>query len=267
MTVTNSGTSSLTVTKASASAAGVTVSGIALPLTIAAGGQSTFDVIFTPKTAGALSGSVSVMTDASTAPNTVSLSGTGMAATALLTTTSSSLNFGTITIGKSDALSVTLTNAGNRKHYGVQSDGRRNRLFRSGVSAGLILAPGQSATLDGTFTPGTTGSLAGSVTIASNASNSPMTISLAGAGTTTASHSVAINWTPSSSAVAGYNVYRSQVSGGPYSKLDSTVVSANSYVDATVQAGQTYYYVVTSVTSGGTQSADSTQALATVPTP
>jgi hypothetical protein len=177
------------------------------------------------------------------------------------------LNFGTITIGKSDALSVTLTNAGNSSVTVSKVTVAGTSYSAAGVSAGLILAPGQSATLDGTFTPGTAGSLAGSVTIASNASNSPMTISLAGAGTTTASHSVAINWTPSSSAVAGYDVYRSQVSGGPYSKLDSTVVAANSYVDATVQAGQTYYYVVTSVTSGGTQSADSTQALATVPTP
>jgi fibronectin type 3 domain-containing protein len=62
-------------------------------------------------------------------------------------------------------------------------------------------------------------------------------------------------------------VYRSQVSGGPYSKLDSALITSSSYTDSTVQAGQTYYFVVTSVTSAGVESADSTQVSATVPTP
>ena len=67
------------------------------------------------------------------------------------------------------------------------------------------------------------------------------------------------------SVVAGYNVYRSQTSGGPYSKLDSSIVAADAYTDSSVQSGQTYYYVVTSVTSSGVESADSTQVSATVP--
>jgi fibronectin type 3 domain-containing protein len=67
--------------------------------------------------------------------------------------------------------------------------------------------------------------------------------------------------------VAGYDVYRSEVSGGPYSKLDSSIVAADSYNDASVQAGLTYYYVVKSVTSAGVQSADSAQTSAAIPTP
>jgi fibronectin type 3 domain-containing protein len=62
-------------------------------------------------------------------------------------------------------------------------------------------------------------------------------------------------------------VYRSQVSGGPYSKLDSALIISTSYADSTVQAGQTYYFVVTSVASTGVESADSTQVAAVVPTP
>jgi fibronectin type 3 domain-containing protein len=78
---------------------------------------------------------------------------------------------------------------------------------------------------------------------------------------------VALTWVPSTSVVAGYNVYRSEVSGGPYSKLDSNFVAANSLTDSSVQAGLTYYYVVTSVTSSGMESADSVQTSATIPTP
>jgi hypothetical protein len=267
VTISNGGGSNLTVTQASTTAAGVAVTGISLPLTIGSGKQSTFNVVFSPKAAGALSGVISVMSDVSGSPSTVSLSGTGMAATSLLTTSASSLNFGNIAVGKSGALSLTLTNSGNSNvmvskvtvsgaHYSV-----------SGVSAGLILAPGQSATLEATFSPLAAGSSPGAVTVASNATNSPATISLSGDGSQTASHSVALAWSPSTSTVAGYNIYRSGVSGGPYSKLDSSDVATDSYTDSTVQAGQTYYFVVTSITAAGVESAHSTQVSATIPTP
>jgi len=267
VTISNGGGSNLTVTQASTTAAGVTITGISFPLTIAAGKQSAFNVVFSPKVAGALSGNVSVMSDISSSPSTVSLSGTGMAATALLTTSASSLNFGNVAVGKSSVLSVTLTNAGNSNVTMSKVSASSAPYSTSGVSAGLILAPGQSATLDATFSPLTAGNLPGSVTVASNATNSPATISLSGDGTQTVPHSVALTWISSTSTVAGYNVYRSGVSGGPYSKLDSSVVATDSYTDSTVQAGQAYYYVVTSVTAAGAQSADSTQASATVPTP
>jgi hypothetical protein len=168
-------------------------------------------------------------------------------------------------IGKSNSLTVTLTNSGNSNVTVSKVSTSGATYSTSGVSAGLILAPGQSATLDATFAPAAAGSLPGSVTVASNATNSPATISLSGAGTQTASPSVSLSWTPSTSTVAGYNVYRSEVSGGPYSRLDSSIVAADSYTDSTVQAGLTYYYVLTSVTSAGVESADSTQTAATIP--
>jgi endoglucanase len=67
--------------------------------------------------------------------------------------------------------------------------------------------------------------------------------------------------------VAGYDVYRSEVSGGPYSKLTATLVTGDTYTDPTVQGGLTYYYVVTSVTSAGMQSAYSGESSATIPAP
>lgn len=269
ITISNGTASSVTISKAGSTAAGVSVSGARLPLVIPAGKQSTFDVVFTPKTPGALSGDVSVSTSASSTPNTVTLSGTVMAATALLTSSAPSLNFGNVTVGKTSSLSVTLTNAGNSDITVSKVSIAGGSFSESGVSAGLILAPGQSATLDATFAPGAAGSASGGVTVTSNASNSPATISLLGDGTQTSSptaaHAVTLTWSASASPVAGYDVYRSEVSGGPYAKLDQAPVAADTYTDATVQAGNTYYYVVTSVNSSGVQSANSAQASATVP--
>jgi hypothetical protein len=81
-------------------------------------------------------------------------------------------------------------------------------------------------------------------------------------------HTAFLNWTASTSTgVVGYNVYRGGVSGGPYTKLTSSPVAAVNYVDRTVWAGQTYFYVVRAVDSGSTESVNSNQAQAVVPSP
>jgi hypothetical protein len=83
----------------------------------------------------------------------------------------------------------------------------------------------------------------------------------------TVSHSVSLNWTASTSpSIAGYNVYRSTVSGGTYTQINTSLVMTNSYTDTNVTAGQTYYYVTTAVDTSNNQSAYSNQAQATVPT-
>ena len=83
-----------------------------------------------------------------------------------------------------------------------------------------------------------------------------------------AGHSVTLTWTASTSpGITGRNVFRSQTSGGPYTQLNSSPISVTSYVDSSVAAGQTYYYVVTAIGPGGTQSAYSNETSAAVPTP
>ena len=78
--------------------------------------------------------------------------------------------------------------------------------------------------------------------------------------------SVFLSWNPSTSQdVIGYNAYRSTVSGGPYTELNSTLITTTNYTDQTVQSGYTYYYVTTAVNSLGLESAYSNEAAATVP--
>ena len=76
---------------------------------------------------------------------------------------------------------------------------------------------------------------------------------------------VGLAWTASISSVLGYNAYRSTTSGGPYTKLNSSLISGTTYNDQTVQSGTTYYYVTTAVNSQGLESVYSNQATATVP--
>jgi Abnormal spindle-like microcephaly-assoc'd, ASPM-SPD-2-Hydin len=262
VTITNSGGSPLTVTQVNTTAAGITVSGISLPLTIEPGSQSNFNLVFSPKKPAVLSANVSVVSNVSKSPSMVSLHGIGMAASAFLVTSTSSLDFGSVSTGKSKGLSVVLTNAGNTNVDVSKVAISGARYTVSGVSTGLILAPGQSATLDASFDPLAAGAILGRVTVSSNATNSPAIISLSGIG---GLPSVLLDWVPSTSLVAGYRVYRSENSGGPYVKLSHGIVQADTYTDSTVQSGLTYYYVVTSVTPGDRESADSTQTSVTIP--
>jgi len=265
VTIANNGGANLTITQVSTSATGIKISGISLPLTIVAGSQSNFNLVFSPKTPGILSGNVSVSSADSSFASTVSLSGIGMSATAFLATSNPSLNFGNVAVGKSKQLSVTLTNAGNSNVTVSKVSISGAHYSTSGVSDGLILAPGQSATLDAIFNPAVIGKLSGSVSVLSNAKNSPATISLSGDGAQSVAPSVVLAWHPSVSPVTGYHVYRSENSDGPFKKLDAGVVSADSYTDFNVQPGLTYYYMVKSVGHSGAESVDSAQVSATIP--
>lgn len=189
------------------------------------------------------------------------------AATLLLSANPTSLNFGSVNVSGSKMLSVTITNTGNSSVTVANISQSGPGFGASGVSSGLILTPGQTATLNVTFAPSSAGSATGSVSLSSNATNSPASITLTGSGVQPVQHTVTLSWSASTSAVAGYYAYRGTVSGGPYVKLNSSPNVSLSYADSTVQSGQTYYYVVTSVDSSGVESTDSNQAQAVVPTP
>src|SRR5207248_11229204 len=87
-------------------------------------------------------------------------------------------------------------------------------------------------------------------------------------GTTGAvQHSVDLIWIDMGTATAGFNVYRSPTSDSAYTKINAALVMLPTFTDTTVEAGKTYYYVVTSVDTSGVESAYSNQATALIPTP
>jgi hypothetical protein len=184
------------------------------------------------------------------------------AATLLLTSNPSSLTFGNVDLGGSATKQITLTNSGNGNVAlsGLSINGAG--FSASGISSGQILTPGQKATITVSFKPVTAGSVNGQVTVTSSAA--PVVVNLSGSGVQQITRAVALSWTRSTSTVAGYFVYSSQVSGGPYTKLTATTVSLPSFTDSSVQNGKTYYYVVTAVDASGLESNYSNQASALI---
>ncbi len=187
------------------------------------------------------------------------------ASSLLLNSSASSLSFGNVNVSSSGTQSTTLANAGNSSitisNVTVSGAG----FNASGLSSGLILSPGQTATLTATFAPAAPGSVTGSVSVASNASNSPDSIALSGTGVATVNHSAALAWSPSPSTVIGYNTYTSATSGGPYTILTGTPVAATLYTDTSVLSGEVYYFVVTAVDSTNVESAFSDEVCALIP--
>ncbi len=75
---------------------------------------------------------------------------------------------------------------------------------------------------------------------------------------------VALDWNDNNEIdLSGYNVYRSTTSGGPYSKLNGSIVSSSNYSDNSVSGGVTYYYVVRAVDTSSNESGNSNQTSAT----
>jgi hypothetical protein len=260
----NSRSSEVTISSVTVPSGGFEVTGLSTPLTLAGGGTTTLNLIFAPAAAGSVGGELAIVNTSGTLD--ISVSGTGVAASRSISASPTSLSFGSVTVGTSTSASVTLTSTGNTSVTisGVSTSG--TGLSVSGSLSGTVLNPAQTVSLNVDFTPTAAGSVAGSVSVSSNATNSPTTIAVSGTGVAATSYSVLLSWSASaSSGVTGYNVYRGTTSGGPYSKIDSSPLSGLSYTDTTVQAGVEYYYVVTSLNSDGSESGYSTQASASIP--
>ncbi len=264
-TLTNTGTTSVTISQASLSSAMFTATNLSLPSTLGAGNSVTFGVVFSPNVAGSITGKLSILSDASNPQLNIALSGSE-SAPGQLTLTPANLNFGNVSTGSKTSLSGTLNATGSSVTIssGTSSSGE---FLLGGIALPATLAAGQSVPFTVTFLPQSSGSASASLSFVSNATNSPATESLSGSGVAPTQHSVDLSWGASSSSnLQGYNVYRAGVSGGPY----AAVVSANSgttFVDASVQSGQTYFYVVTAVDTSGTESAYSNQVQAVIPSP
>jgi fibronectin type 3 domain-containing protein len=241
----------------------------------ASGAPAGTTVSFSPSTITAAgSSAMTVTVGSSTAAGTYSLtvmgSGGGQSATvslSVLPTTivasPTSVNFGNVVVGSSSTLPVILTNTGTGSVTISQDSVTGTGFSISGPTLPLTLSAGQNTDFSVTFAPTAGGSVTGSASILSNATNSPGNELLSGTGI----HAVSLSWTASTSTVTGYNVFRGTQSGGPYTMLNSSLLSGTTYTDTTVQAGQTYYYVTTAVNSADVESQYSNQVQAVVPSP
>ena len=152
--------------------------------TVAPSGSCTVQAVFSPTSAGGLSASLSIPSNAPTV--NVPLSGTGTVPGSSVYPTS--YNFGNILVGSSSgAQTFTVSNTGtanlvigtitltgtNPTQFGKQNDN----------CSGQTVAPSGSCTVQAVFSPTSTGGLNASLSIPSNAPGSPTLVPLSGTGT------------------------------------------------------------------------------------
>jgi hypothetical protein len=180
-TLTNTGAASVTITQVTPSGTGFSLSGLTLPVTLAAGQTVSFNATFAPTGAGAATGSVSIISNASDSPLSIPLSGTALAA-GTLSASPSSANFGNVTVGSNQTVPVIVTNTGGESVTISAAAASGTGFSFTGQTPPITLSAGQSATFNAIFTPKAAGAASGSLTISSNASNPGLSVPLSGTG-------------------------------------------------------------------------------------
>lgn len=144
-------------------------------------GSCTIAITFAPGSAGNVVATLRLISNAPASPTLIGLTGEGTAlAVGTLAATPATLDFGTREIGTTTAAqSIVVSNAGSATVAvsGVTASGD---YAQSNNCASL--ASGDTCTISVTFTPTATGPRPGSVSVASDASNSPLTVNLSGTG-------------------------------------------------------------------------------------
>jgi Abnormal spindle-like microcephaly-assoc'd, ASPM-SPD-2-Hydin len=182
---TSSASQTITVTNTGGAALGI--SGIAAnqPFAImtstctgslAGGASCSVNISFTPQTSGSVTGAFTITDNASGSPQSVALTGTTPAAVSL---SPSSLTFSGQAIGTTSAAqTVTLSNTGGAS-LSISSIAT-SLPFAQTNNCPASLAGGTSCTISVTFTPQSSGSASGAVSITDNAGGSPQSVTLAG---------------------------------------------------------------------------------------
>ena len=250
-TLTNSGGTTVHISALSATGA-YSVTGATLPITLAAGASTSFNVLYAPTTSGAANSTLTVTSDASNSSLAIPLTGTGATAGSLSAGTSP-LSFGTVTVGQSNTLSETVTNNGGSTVTVSQVSATGTGYSVSGVTVPFTLAAGASKSFNVVFAPTTAGSPTGTLTVTSDASNPSLTVSLS--GTAVSQGTISANPTSLSfgSVQVGNSSTKSEVlsnTGGTAITVSQVTVSGTGYgisgvtVPFTINAGQSFTFSV-----------------------
>ena len=185
----------------------------------------------------------------------------------VLKATPASLGFGSQVLNTSTTLTVKITNSGSSA-VTISQDTVSGSGFTVGVTTPITLNAATSVNVPVVFKPGAAGAVNGSLSFISNGTTA-LSVPLTGTGFAALAHSVDLSWLASSSSpLQGYNVYRGTISGGPYSKVSSTLSPATlAFTDTTPVSGKQYFYVVTALNTSGAESVASSEVAVTIPIP
>lgn len=168
----------------------------AAPLTVAPGESTTLTVTYTPTSAGADTGCLSLASNAATSPTELQLSGTGTAAPApSIALAPANLDFGAVLLGSTSSLSVQVRNTGSAplSVTGISRCAGTSTAYTWSPAAPFTVAAGQAATLEVTYAPVLAGMDTGCLAIASDdPANPSVNLGLSGSGVTEATPSIAL---------------------------------------------------------------------------
>ncbi len=146
-----------------------------------------------------------------------------------------------------------------------------NEVIRQNTTFGVLKLTLHSASYDWQYVPvaGSTFSDSGTASCHASGSSSdttPPSVPSGLAASSVTSSQVGLSWTASvdntgGSGVAGYRVYRSDLSG----PLNTSLVTGTSYTDTTVSPSTSYTYAVSAVDNAGNESAKSSAVTVTTP--
>jgi hypothetical protein len=271
--ITNSTAKSINLRSLHVSGTGFSLSSVEAPVLLAAGSHIELSVVFAPPSVAGLTGALVISGPDLKAPASVPLSGEGEKAAPGLAISPAAINFGTRTIKTSTSQSVMLTNTGNIS-LSISSISVANPVFSvSGISKGVTLSPGQKLEFQVWFHPTATGNAAATISLDSSAGATPVKLAVAGSASNSTistpaavpSHSVTLDWTDHDVSAKGYHVYRSEMSGGPFNRINQGTLAATTYKDSEVVGGAHYFYVVTAVGEGSAESAYSNEVSVEIP--
>jgi hypothetical protein len=152
---------------------------------VAVNATCTISVAFKPTAAGSRTASVSIADKATGSPQTLPLSGTGVAASGpQVSLNPTSLTFASTTIGSSASLAATVTNSGNASLTGVAITvaGTNAADYSQTNTCGTSVAAGSACTITVMFKPSVAGTRTASLSVADNATGAPQTLALTGTG-------------------------------------------------------------------------------------
>jgi hypothetical protein len=211
---------------------------------IPASGTCTISVTFVPTTSGAQTGTLTINDNAQGNPHAVSLSGTGLAGAAQLS--ASTLTFTALTVGTTgSAQTITVTNSGNGPLTvtGIQATGD----FAQTNNCASVAANSGTCTIQVTFTPTSSGTRSGTLTLTDSAVNSPQLVSLSGSGIDFGMPAAGGSDTIKAGATASYTMSITPVGGAFSSPVSLVCAGAPAFSTCTVNP--------TSVTPGANPSA------------
>lgn len=191
VTLSNSGTAALVISSIGVTGANAGDFGQAntCPASLAVGASCSISVTFAPSATGSRSAAVTVVDNDRGSPQSVALSGTGVAPAPAVAFTPASLAWGNQPVGSTGtAQTTTLTNSGTAALTisGIAIAGANKGDFAQTSTCPLgpsTLAAGASCTISLTFSPSGAGSRTASVQVSDDAAASPQSVGLSGAGT------------------------------------------------------------------------------------